>query len=296
MTRVKILVGATLLCAASIASAQDAPDPAAPPPDGSAAPAPAPAAGDAAPAPGGEIISEPLTLGKGVLGLTAGFEIARLTVTVPPIPPATTPMTVSATAEELLLGGGYGINEKLEVGATYALDLHDDSGTFPNSGKGPLAIYGGYSLMSGKLSIAAGADFSINLGNTDDKAIHAGLAVRYMVAPKIAIVTGNPVPPGPAGQHLSISLASNGPITFALPVGVEWQAAPKAFVYLNTELASFSISNSSNAFLFSDFIPLDVGLLYRAAPGVDVGAHFSDDLKNAGDFYVFGVMLRYMKA
>jgi len=272
---------------------QDAPDPAAPPPDGTTPPA---ATTEAAPAPGGEIISEPLTLGKGVLGITAGFEIARLTITLPPVPPATTGTTASATAEELLVGAGYGVNEKLELGVTYALDVHDDSGTFPNSGKGPLAIYAGYNLMAGKLSVAAGADFSINLGNTDSKSINAGLAVRYMVAPKIAIVTGNPVPPGPVGQHLSISLASNGPITFALPVGVELQAAPKAFLYLNTEIASFSISNSSNAFLFSDFIPVDLGLLYRAAPGLDVGAHFSDDLKNAGDFYVFGVMLRYMKS
>jgi hypothetical protein len=195
----------------------------------------------------------------------------------------------------LLLGAGYGVNEKLEIGATYAIDVHDPSGTFPNSGKGPLAIYAGYSLMAGKLSIAAGADFTIDLGNTDAKAINAGLAVRYMVAPKIAIVTGNPVPPGPVGQHLSISLASNGPITLAIPVGVELQASPQAFLYLNTELASFSISNSSNAFLFSDFIPIDVGLLYRAGPGLDVGAHFADNLKSAGDFYVFGVMLRYMK-
>jgi hypothetical protein len=247
------------------------------------------------PAPGGEIISEPLTLGKGVLGVTAGFDIARVTVTIPPIPPATTPTTVSSTAELLNLGAGYGINEKLEVGGTYSLNIHDDSGTFPGSGKGPLDLYAAYNLVAGKLSVAAGADFSINLNNTDAKAINAGLAIRYMVAPKIAIFSGNPVPPGPAGQHLSISLASNGPITFKIPVGVALQAAPKAYVYLNTELASFSISNSSNAFIFSDFIPVDLGLLYRAAPGLDVGAHFSDDLKNAGDFYVFGVMLRYMK-
>ena len=53
----------------------------------------------------------------------------------------------------------------------------------------------------------------------------------------------------------------------------------------DTTLADFSISNSSNAFIFSDFIPVDVGVLFRAAKDLDVGVLFQDDLKNAGDLY-----------
>ena len=116
-----------------------------------------------------------------------------------------------------------------------------------------------------------------------------------MVAPKIALYTGNPIPMGPAGQHLSISLASNGPITFAVPVGVALQASPQLFAFVDTTLAQFSISNSSNAFIFSDFIPVNVGALYRAAKDIDVGITFTDDLKNAGDFYIVGLTARYLK-
>jgi hypothetical protein len=203
------------------------------------------------------------------------------------------PTTVSATAEVLDVGAGFGVSDKLEVGLLYALALNNDSGAFPDSGKGPLTLFGAFNLLhQDKLDVSAGADFEINIAQTDDKAIHAGLGVRYMATPKVALFTGNIVPPAPAGQHLSISLASNGPITFAVPVGVALQAAPKAFLWVDTEVANISISNSSNAFIFSDFIPVEVGLLYRAAPNIDIGARFSDDLKHAGDFYQFGVLAR----
>ena len=97
------------------------------------------------------------------------------------------------------------------------------------------------------------------------------------------------------GQHLSIGLGTNGPITFSIPVGVALQATPQVFGFVDTTLADFSISNSSNAFIFSDFIPVDVGVLFRAAKDLDVGVSFQDDLKNAGDAYLFGLMARYYK-
>jgi hypothetical protein len=234
-----------------------------------------------------QLISAPLTLGKGWIGITGDFEVLR--INIPPIPPAT--MGVSATAEGLGVGLGYGISDKLEAGLSYFIQVNPDG-----SAKGPLDLYAGFTLLhKDKLDVAAGADFAINLANTDAKAINAGLAVRYLVAPKIALFTGNPVAPGPVGQHLSISLASNGPITFAVPVGVALQASPKAYAFLDTEVARFSISNSANAFIFADFIPIDVGLLFRAMPGLDIGAHFADDLKAAGDAYEFGVLARFYK-
>ncbi len=244
---------------------------------------------------GGELISAPLTVGKSALGVFGELGIASISVTVPPVPPATMPTTVSSTAEALGIGAGYGVNEKLEVGGTYAFTLHDDAGTFPNNVEGPLTLFGAYNLMNGKLSVAVGAQFQIDLSNTDSKGLALGASVRYMVAPKIAIFSGNPIAPGPVGNQLSISLASNGPITFALPVGAAMQVNPKAYAWLDTELASFSISNSANEFIFSDFIPIDIGLLYRAAPNIDIGGHFTDDLKHAGDFYQFGILARYYK-
>lgn len=241
-----------------------------------------------------QLINNPQTLPKAGLGLLADFEILKINIPNP-IDPT---MSASATAEFLELGAGYGVSDKLTVGATYAVDIHDDGGTFPSDDrwKGPLGLYGAFNVINkDKLSVTAGADFSINLGNTDDKAIHAGLSAKYMLSPKLAVYTGNVLPIGPAGQHLSIGLGTNGPITFAVPVGVAIQATPQVFAFADTTLASFSISNSANEFIFSDFIPLDVGVLFRAAKDLDVGVQFQDDLKNAGDFYQFGLMARYYK-
>jgi hypothetical protein len=243
---------------------------------------------------GDQLISNPQTLPKGGLGVEGTLEIVNLSATDP-----TTGMSLgSATFELLGIGAGYGVSDKLTVGATYLVDLHDDGGSFPSDDrwKGPLDIYGAFNVMhKDKLSVTAGADFGINLNNTDDKAINAGLSAKYMVAPKIAVYTGNPLPIGPAGQHLSISLASNGPITFAVPVGVALQATPKLFAFVDTTLARFSISNSANAFIFSDFIPLDIGALFRVGNNLDVGAIFSDDLKNAGDAYAISLTARFYK-
>ena len=239
-----------------------------------------------------QLIANPQTLPKGGLGVFGDFEILKINI---PNPDPTMP-GLSATAEFLGLGGGFGLTDKITAGFTYAFDVHDDSGTFPNSVKGPLDLYGSFNIMhKDKLSVTAGADFTIDTGNTDDKGIAAGLSAKYMISPTLAVYTGNPIPLGPAGQHLRISLASNGPITFAVPVGVALQPSPKLFAFVDTTLADFSISNSQNAFIFSDFIPVDVGALFRVAKDIDVGATFQDDLKNAGDFYIFGLTARMYK-
>lgn len=238
-----------------------------------------------------QLINNPQTLPKGAIGVFGTFDILSLSFTDP-----TTMTTSTSTAEFLFLGADYGVSDKLDIGLTYGLNVHDDAGTFQDFPKGPLDIHGNFNLIhKDKLSVTAGADFEINLDNTDSKAIHAGLSAKYMVAPKIAVFTGNPLPLGPAGQHLSIDLGTNGPITFAVPVGVALQATPQVFAFVDTTLADFAISNSSNAFIFSDFIPLDVGVLFRAAKDLDVGVTFTDDLKNAGDAYLFGLTARYYK-
>lgn len=297
MTRVKILVGATLLCAASIASAQDAPDPAAPPPDGTTPPAATTtttAGGDLMW--GDAIIQRPLTMPKGKIGIYGDLDIARFSVTV-----GTT--TSSSTSEGLHAGFGYGVDDKLTVGAEYAFSLHDFEI------KGPLTLYGSYALYhQGKLTIGASADLLVDfngIGSLDpmtgavssstDLSLQAGLGVRYMATDKIALYTGNPIAPGPLGQHLSIGLNNSGPITFDVPVGVALQATPQLYAFLQTDIARFGFSNSSNAFLFADFIPLEIGAYFAASHQLDVGAFFNlPDLKNAKfDVLQFGIGARY---
>ena len=306
MQRLKVLlIGTGLVLASAPAFAQGDGDA-----SGAGGGSAAPAGGDATAAGGGstptvaasatgvapfwsdQLIQNPQTLPKGGLGVAGDFEILKINI---PNPDPTMP-GLSATAEFLQLGGGYGLTDKITAGFTYAFDVHDDSGTFPNSVKGPLDVYGAFNIMhKDKLSVTAGADFTIDTGNTDSKAINAGLSAKYVVSPTLAVFTGNPIPLGPAGQHLSINLGTNGPIDFRVPVGVALQPSPQLFAFVDTTLANFGISNSNNAFIFSDFIPVDIGALYRAAKDIDVGLTFSDDLKNAGDFYIIGLTARMYK-
>lgn len=301
-----LMIGASLLLAAGTAFADgdgEGSGSAAPPaPDangangagqGSAMSATATAGGGAAGAWSDELISNTLTMPKSALGVYGTLGLATSSVTI--VDPTTGMSTTSSsTAENLGIGAGYGISDKLTIGGEYAVPLHDDAGTFPNSGA--LTVYGGYNVMSsGKLSVAAGADLSLAFDSTDFT-LDAGVTVRYSVAPKFAVFTGNPVAPGILGNQLSIGLYSNAPIVLSIPVGVAFQASPQLYAWADTILASFLFAPASaNAFIFSDFIPIQVGALYRATKDIDVGAALTDDLKDAGNTFGIALMARYYK-
>ena len=259
-----------------------------------------PAAGDAG---GGEaMIDRHYVVGKGKIGAYGDFFIAHLSITAGAI-------TVSATGEGIHVGGGFGLTDKITAGIDYTAPV---AGDFTNKGKGPLALFGMFELAhSAKMSVAATADFTADLGGSDgmggtkvSKAIHAGLGLKYLVAPKIAIFTGAPFGPGPAGQHLSISLESSGPINFSLPVGVGLQAMPKLFAYVDTNLLVFRIANKGMADAVSPIgsdiakggigIPLTLGGFFAVNKMIDVGASLSFfDLAHAGDFYTIALGARY---
>lgn len=236
------------------------------------------------------IIDRPLTLVKSGLGLYGNLEILRVSSTF-------MGMTSSATAEGLQLGGGYGVSDKLTIGAEYAFSLH----SFEI--KGPLTLYGSLALMrNDKLTIGASADLVIDLNavnamgmSSTTETLQAGLGIRYKLAPKIAIFTGTPIAPGPLGQHLSIGFQSGAPIAIDLPVGLAIQATPQVYLWVNTEIAHLKISNTTNEFFGADFIPLTVGALYAANKNLDVGGFLElPDLKNSKfDILVFGVGARW---
>src|SRR4051812_38789223 len=80
MKRVKLIVGASLLFAGA-ASAQDAPDPAAPPPDGSTGAPMATAEVGVAPGAWSEaVIDQPMTLRAGKLAVYGNLDVARLSI------------------------------------------------------------------------------------------------------------------------------------------------------------------------------------------------------------------------
>lgn len=294
MKRVKLIVGASLLLAAGAASAQDAPDPAAPPPpDGSmTAPAVMPAGAWSE-----SVIDQPMTLRAGKIAVYGNLDVAKLTVTDP-----VSMMSASSTSEGLDLGVGYGVNDKITVGLTYAFALHEFEI------KGPLTLFGAATLYDkDKLTVGASADLLIRLGDTTTEAIQAGLGVRYKVTPKIAVYTGGggggflgipnetPRAGGVLGQHLSIGLNSDAPISFDIPIGIGIQAAPQAFIWANTSIAHLKIANDSTSVIFADFIPLNVGVSYAVDQHLEVGAYLTlPDLKEAQfDLLFFGIGARY---
>jgi hypothetical protein len=234
------------------------------------------------------------------------------------------------------LGGAYGVNEKLTAGGEYTFMFAGD-GPDQAKYKGPLRAYGIYSLLrNAKMVVAAAADLEMNfagkfnggmpgvpLSAATTFALHAGLDARYLVAPKFAVFTGNPFGPGVSGgtgalffpgfsqysvgQHLSIGLNENQPISFAIPVGAALQATPQLYVYLDTTLANLYLSNgprnangqgSKSATLIGDDtqgIPVNIGALFSVNKNIDAGVNLFDDLRHAGDFYDIALIARWYK-
>jgi hypothetical protein len=202
--------------------------------------------------------------------------------------------SVSATFDYFSLNAAYGISDQLNVGLAYAFTLGLADSDFELAG--PLTLWGGYQIShTPKLSLSATAGFTVNLNDTDDMGIAAGLGAKYLLSPKLALFTGAPYGPGPVGNHLQIDLGEDGPITFAVPVGVQFQATPQLNAFVNTELATISISNSDSIFFGADYIPLGVGGLFAVNHNIDVAASFNlFNLKeNAFDIYTFTIGARW---
>ncbi len=220
------------------------------------------------------IIDRPLTLNAGMIGAAADLSLAHISLG----------MLGSATSEGVGVAGDYGVNNQLTVGAGYALSLHDFEA------KGPFNVHALYRLAHGKLKAAAEARFMYDL-NSEDGDITVGGSVAYNVAPKFAVYTG--------GDQLDLgvirSMSAPSPITLSVPVGVEVQATPNAFLFAQTVLATFGLSNSSNTYI-SDITPAQVGVFYSPSNTLDIGvAATFVDLQNASDFYAITATARVFK-
>jgi hypothetical protein len=249
----------------------------------------------------GQLIDQQYVADKGKVGAFGDVDVVHLSFA-----------GASATQEGLNLGAGYGITDKITAGLEYAFPVAGD-GTDNSKFKGPLTIFGNLLLAhSDKLTVAVNADFNYDVcGSIDQmgecsgtKAIHAGLGLKYRVAPKLAIFTGSPIGPGPVGQHLTISLEDSGPITFDLPVGAGLQATPQIFAFAETNLALFRLANANGADtvspIFSDAemggigIPLALGGFFGVNKQLHVGAQLSfPDLAHAGDLWGVTVGARF---
>ncbi len=233
-------------------------------------------------------IDRPYLRGKGSISASADFGFARLAFTDP-----LTGMSSSINVDAFQIGGTYGITDQISAGALYTISFGLGDNDFEVVG--PLTLWGGYQILhKSNLSVAATAAYSINLDNTDDMGLVAGLGAKYLIGPKMAVFTGAPFGPGPVGNHLQISLADNGPITFDVPVGFGYQAMPQLYAFATTQLASLSISNSDTTFIFADYIPLGLGALYSVNKNIDVAGQIElGDLKEGFDLFAFTIGARW---
>lgn len=251
-------------------------------PDGQAPPPPVATVTEGVAVP--SIIDRAIVLRKDAFAAHGDLLIAHTSVTI-------AGMTLSGTSEALALGAGYGVTDQITAGASYAFTLNEFEI------KGPLTAYGVFGLTdNGTLAVSAGADLGVDLAANNALAIHAGLAVRYKVAPTVALYTGNPYAPGPAGQHLAISLEDGGAKTFSFPVGVAVQATPQLYAFAQTNLATILLSDpgaGDRVRSFDDSIPLTLGAFFNVNKNIDAGGSFQTDLHGIADFYVVTLGARY---
>jgi hypothetical protein len=256
--------------------------------------------------PKGETLQDrALTTPEGQIDLHGGLPINVLTVT------DTTGMATSSTSEGLALGVAYGFNAKTEVGFDYTIGLS------PGTIKGPATLHGAYSLAHGKLDFAAAAALGIDFYDTVDSvtmttssqtaaSLQLGAWVRYHATPTLSIFSGLPGTPNASASlsrlafalpvlsyQVQIGLGDRGATSITLPIGLGYQASPKLYAFASVNLANIRIANTSNAFLFKDYIPIAVGGFY-SFDTVSLGASLADDLKQGFGYLRFELVARYL--
>ena len=246
-----------------------------------------------------------LTTPSGQIDLHAGLPIGVLSVT------DAAGMSTSSTSTGLALGVAYGVNAKAEVGLDYTL------GISPGALKGPITLHGAYSFKAGKLDLAGAAALAIDFVDTVNPmtmtttsstfaSLELGAWARYHATPTVTLFSGLPALPNATSSvtklafplpvlpyQLQIGLSGGAPIALTLPIGLGYQASPKLYTFASLDLANIRIANTSNAFLFKDFIPLALGGFYQLDT-LGVGATFADDLKQGFGYLRFELVVRYL--
>jgi hypothetical protein len=230
-----------------------------------------------------------LIIGSSLLGICAGAGLASAEVNQPQeitMRPLTTPggqITVAGDMFILLIpdldtgiglgvGGSYGVDDKIEVGAAYGIALAPEF-----DAKGGLGVEAAYRIMDGNISLAADVATGYDLAAEGISPLELGARFRFRLDDKLAINSG--------GGQLNITLDGDPkPITLDLPVGVSYQVSPQLYGFLNTSLANISIADSTTVVFGADYIPLQVGAFFSPSNTLDVGGAVSwFDLKEASD-------------
>jgi hypothetical protein len=204
----------------------------------------------------------------------------------------------TATGEALSLGATFGAVENLELGIDYAFPLHPNG----DIGSGILQLHGAFAaLHSAKLDFAIAGELELNVNGDTEYQLDVAAWLRYHLTPQLSLFTGQPATPTtisgfssflapPIAYQVSFGLNNNQPTYVTFPIGLGIQATPQVYLFAETSIAELFLSNgpggNDSSVIFADAIPLGVGAFFSPTDQVDVGVVFSDDLKNAGDFYV----------
>lgn len=209
------------------------------------------------------------------------------------------------TTEGLGAGFGFGASDRLTLGLQYSAPLFGDN-TDEDRFLGPIVPYVMYLVAhTDRLAIAATADLAFDLCGGSDlmghcnvtTALRAGVGVRYKLAERLAVYTGQPIGPSNVGQQLYVSL-SGGPVALRLPVGLAAQASANTFAFLGLRLARINFAHGSGDAVDvvgsrALGVPLTIGGYYRLGPRLHLGLGLDLDLAHAGDDYDLAFALRW---
>ncbi len=175
------------------------------------------------------------------------------------------------TFVNLGVGGLYGVNDKLEVGASYGFALKEFEA------KGDLGVTAAYSLLADdKLTVAADVGFGYSVVGEAVAPITIGAEVQFKINDQIAVFT--------PGHQIVIGIEEGAPKLINIPVGLGFQATPQIFAHLTTNIATIGLDPSGSAVFGADFIPLQVGAFFSPSNTMDFGATLAwIDLKELSD-------------
>jgi hypothetical protein len=174
---------------------------------------------------------------------------------------------------------GYGVTDDFEIQVPYQFALKEFEA------KGLLSLELGYKILrgaaDGKLELIGRVRPAYDF-LAEAAYIQAGLHVQYNATPKFAIISGIP-----GTEQLKITVATKDdapkPVTFAIPLGLGFQATPELYFELDTTIANINISDSATTVIGSDVTPVALTAVYNAMPALDIQAQIFTDLSNEPD-------------
>jgi len=162
---------------------------------------------------GSDYISRPLVLPKGVLRIDGGPHRPYFNGQVMPAGQLQVIINEGQDQAYLVPGAGYGVIDKLELGAVWPLQIS------PELDLSDLTLYGKYELQRGNVEVAAYGELLIPVQSVLQLA--GGVPVYVHLGPNLRLDTGG---------FLRIVFADDAALVVDVPLSVPIQVSPEVFV------------------------------------------------------------------